>query len=156
MRLIAKYLLMMVTVLAVGAAQVHGLTRGFVCDCSGEPVEVESSICDAAACHPGHDHHNGDHHHGEHQDDDDCGGENSPEDQHLHPEATESIKLVPATPLILVIPALAEMDFSAVLARAVLLAGELLEHRAELKPPDDTGGNPPASVLVAETVVMLV
>ena len=142
MRHAAKFLLMMLTVLAVGAAQVWGITRGYVCDCSGEPVEVESSVCEAAACHPGHDH-----------EDDESDG---PDHQHQHEEATESIQLLPVTPLTYEMPALVEMDSFEILSRGVLLARELAEHRAELKPPDDTGGNPPASELVAQTVVMLV
>ena len=142
MRRFAKHLLMILTVLAVGAAQVFGITRGYVCVCSGEPVQVDSSACEAEACHPGHDH------------DDDCG--EGPDHQHHHQKAAIRIQLVPVAPLTYGMPALMELTISEIFARGALLACELAEHRAELKPPDDTGGNPPASVLVAQTVVMLV
>ncbi len=144
MRHAAKFLLIMLTVFAVGAAQVWGITRGYVCDCSGEPVEVESSVCETAACHPGHD------------PEDDCGDVPDHQHQHQHEEATESIQIVPVAPLTYEMPALVEMDSFEIFGRGVLLASGLAEHRAELKPQDDTGWNPPASVLVAQTVVMLV
>lgn len=142
MRPTAKSLLMILTVLAVGAAQVLGISRGYVCGCSGAPVEVETNSCGTAACHPGHD-----------QEEDES---DAPDHQHQHEEATESIQLISVAPLTYEMPAQVEMDISGILARGLLLARELAEHRAELKPPDDTGGNPPASVLVAETVVMMV
>ena len=68
----------------------------------------------------------------------------------------EVVDVPPVAPLTYEMPALVEMGISEIFGRGVFLARELAEHRAELKPPDDTGGNPPASVLVAETVVMLV
>ena len=47
----AKHFLVLLAVLAVGSAQVFGIARGMVCDCTGEPVHVESAVCDLA-CHP--------------------------------------------------------------------------------------------------------
>ena len=141
---IAKHFLVLLAVLAVGAAQVFGIARGFICECTGEPVHVESASCDAE-CHPDGDHH-----------DDDEDSDGGPRDQHRHKEATESIKLVPLAPLTFDSPAAVEVDVSAIIALGVRLSNEEAEHRAELKPPDDTGGSLPAGVLVARTMVMLV
>src|SRR5688572_1339192 len=99
---LAKDVLVLLAVLAVGAAQVFGIGRGFVCDCSGEPVHVDSAVCDAE-CHPGSDHHDED-------------GEEGPDHQHNHKEATESIKLVPLAPLTFDLPAAVEVDVSEVIA----------------------------------------
>lgn len=142
---LAKHILVLLAVLAVGAAQVFGIARGLVCDCSGVPVHVESAVCDLA-CHPDGDH--------DHEDGDDSDG--GPHDQHQHKGATESITLVPLAPLTFDLPATVEVDVSAIIALGVRLSNEEAEHRAELKLPDDTGGRPPAGVLVARTVVMLV
>jgi len=140
---IAKHFLVLLAVLAVGAAQVFGIARGFICECTGEPVHVENASCDAE-CHPDGGHHD--------DDDESDGGH----DEHKHKEATESIKLVPLAPLTFDLPAAVEVDVSAIIALGVRLSNEEAEHRAELKPPDDTGGSPATGVLVARTVVMLV
>ncbi len=144
---LAKHFLMLLAVLAVGTAQVFGIARGFVCVCSGEPVPVESALCETSHCHPGHEHHD--------HDDHDCPGE-EPEEHH-HREVTESILLVTPGPLTFDLPMIVECDLSEVIARCVQLSRENAEHEAELlRPPDDTGDSPPAALMVAKTMVMLV
>lgn len=141
---LAKHFLLLLAVLAVGSAQVFGIARGFVCECSGEPVPVESAVCEASHCHPGHEHH-----------DHDCPGE-EPE-EHQHKEASESILLVTPAPVTLDLPMMVVCDLSEVLARCEQLSREMAEHDAELlRPPDDPGGSPPAALMVARTMVMLV
>ena len=141
----AKQLLMLLAVLAVGTAQVFGISRGFLCECSGEPVPVESADCETAHCHPGSEHHDHDH---------DCPGDEPQE--HQHKAASESIKLVTPAPLTFDLPMVVECDLSEMIARCVQLSRETAEHDAALSPPDDTGNGPPAAIMVAETVVMLV
>ena len=48
-------------------------------------------------------------------------------------------------------------DLSEVIAHYAQLSREPAEHDAELlRPPDDPGGSPPAALMVARTMVMLV
>lgn len=142
----AKQFLMLLAILALGSAQVFGIARGFVCDCSGEPVPVESALCEASQCHPGTEHH--------HDHDHDCGGDDPQE--HQHKVASESIQLVTPVPVTFDLPLIVECDLSSFIARCVQLSCEVAEHDAQLRPPGDTGGSPPAAIMVARTVVMLV
>jgi hypothetical protein len=160
MKRFVKHVVLLLAVLSVGAAQVFGIGRGYLCECFGAPVHVSGANCGAAGCHTdaAHDEH-GEHHHsddGDGDDDSDGEGGNGGSGKHEHRELKESLKLVPFTPLALDLPAVIEADLSAVFAGSLQLARALEEHRAELKPPDDTGGPPPASVLVARTMVLLV
>ena len=142
----AKQLLMILAVLAVGTAQVFGIARGFLCECSGQPVQAETAVCEPSQCHPGSGHHDHDH---------DCPGDDDPLD-HKHKAASESIKLVTPAPVTFDLPIIVESDLSEMIARCVQLSRETAEHKAKLRPPDDTRGSPPAAIMVAETVVMLV
>ena len=143
----AKHLFAALAILAIGTAQVFGITRGFLCECSGEPVQVESALCEAEQCHPGSGHH--DHDHGQ-----DCPGNDHQE--HRHEKASESIMLVTPAPVTFDLPMVVECDLSEILARCMQLSREMAEHQAELRPPDDTGGTPLAAIMVARTMVMLV
>ena len=137
-----KHLLMVLALLAVGGAQILGINRGYLCECTGQPVITDRPSCDEQLA-PGQGH------------DDDHDMPGSP---HQHQKFVESLKSVSFTPLVLSLPPSVEMDWPVTVMLGVRQASEVAEHRAELRhrPPDDSGGNAPASLLVARTVVMLV
>lgn len=148
MTFFAKYLLIALALAAVGTSQVSGIARGFLCACGATPVMTSGASCEADGCHDG-DHHSEDDH-GDHHDHEDHG------DRHQHREVKDSLVGTSFVPLTLSLPAAVECDLTPILAQGVRLASEMAEQRAELKPPDDTGGSAAASVLVARSVVMLV
>ncbi len=139
--------------LAVGVSQVLGLAMGFACHCSGEPVMVESAICESVVCHLDHEHGSISGHDHDHDDEDD---HREPHAPHEHQKVTQALTGSVFVPLVLEFPLLAEIPVALPPDLGVLLAGKEAGHRAELKPPDDTGGIPPAAVQVAETIVMLI
>ncbi|HEX2750024.1 MAG TPA: hypothetical protein VHM91_18590 [Verrucomicrobiales bacterium] len=137
-----KRLLMILAFLAMGGAQILGINRGYLCECTGQPVITDRPSCDEQLA-AGYGH-------GDEQD--------TPGSPHQHQKFVESLKSVSFTPLVLSLPPSVEMDWPATVMLGVRQASETAEHRAELKhrPPDDSGGNAPAGLLVARTVVMLV
>lgn len=54
MRRFLKYLLICLTVFAVGAAQLVGANASYYCECTGQKTVLEA--CESS-CHPGADHH---------------------------------------------------------------------------------------------------
>jgi hypothetical protein len=133
---------MILAVLTVGGAQVLGINRGYLCECNGQPVITGSPSCDAEESAAGHHHDDGD----------------SPGTPHRHQKFSESLKSVSFTPLMLSLPPSVEMDWPESVMLGLRQACETVERLAELRPqpPDDTGGNAPAALLVARTIVMLV
>jgi hypothetical protein len=138
-----KHLLMILAVLAVGASQILGINRGYLCECRGPSVLTDSPSCDP---HESPDH--------EHHDDGDC----PPDAPRKHAKVVEGLKSVSFTPLVLSLPPSVEMDWPETVMLGLREAQARDDHRAGLRspPPDDTGGNAPVRLLVARTVVMLV
>ncbi len=140
---VLKYLLLTLALLAVGGAQIAGLSRGYLCECTGQVIVTDSPTCADSELTGGQTHQTGDTHQN--------GG-------HPHESFVESLKSVSFTPLILTLPPSVEMDWPETVIMGLLQARETAGQLAELKPPppDETGGNVPASLLVARTIVRLV
>src|SRR4029079_2090502 len=138
-----KHLLMILAVLAVGASQILGINRGYLCECTGQSVITGSPSCDPEDSAPAHEHGDGD---------------SLPGAPHKHQKVVEALKSVSFTPLVLSLPPVVEMDWPETVMLGLRLARASIEQLAEMNPPppDDSGGNAPPRLLVARTVVMLV
>lgn len=137
----AKYLFAALAILAMGSSQVLGIARGYLCHCAGESVMVNTPDCASAGCHD-HDHDAGTHH--------------EKDGEHHHEGLKESLVSLSFAPLAVSLPVLVETNVLAEFFRSVRLRGELAEQHEAMKLPDNSGCGPPASVLVARTMVMLV
>lgn len=137
-----KHLLMILVLLTVGSAQVLGINRGYLCDCTGEPVITDRPSCGECESTPAHDHEE----------------DGSLPGHQPHQKVVESLKSVSFSPLVLSLPPSVEMDWPETVMLGLRYACESAEHRAELRPlpPDDSGGHAPPRLLVARTIVMLV
>jgi len=139
----AKSLLTILAVLAVACAQVAGIGRGYVCDCTGENLLTDSPQCIAAECHPD-------------QGDCDHRGTEGHEAPVEHKKATEQLQGVSVAPIELFVPAPVFCELPPVMPGAPRAVSDIAMQRAEARPPPGEGTALPASVLVARTMVMLV
>lgn len=136
-----KYLFAALAILAMGSSQVMGITRGYVCHCAGEPVMVDAPDCASAGCHE-HDHDGGTH--------------DEKDGDHHHEGLKNSLVSLSFAPLVVAMPVLVETNVLVEFFRSVRLHVELAEQHEAMILPDSSGCGPPASVLVARTMVMLV
>jgi len=148
-----KSLLTFCAVLATGVTQVFGVARGFACDCPGETRLVSSPVCVASVCHPGYEHDDAQHHHDHEQEHDGGEHEGTP---HEHRLVTERPTVSTTVVVELAPPVLCELVLPVLPGFGILLASEEAEHIARPRPPDDTGGIPPAALLVADVIVIRV
>jgi len=132
-----KHLLAALAILALGTSQLLGLARGWVCFCSGEAVMVNAPDCESADCH---------------HEEEAPPGEHDEHDQE-HDQLTQPLLGRDFVPLALQLPLLVEFEVPPVFdwkPRALTL-------RPPPSPaPPPSGCGPPASVLVARTMVLLV
>ena len=91
-----KYLLLVLTVVAVGAAQVVGAQASYFCECTGQKTVLES--CEPS-CHDGvHDHSDC---HGSHAENKQSGGDTLPaEPEHEHDQVLEKLVGIHIPPLL--------------------------------------------------------
>ena len=136
----AKYLFAALAILAMGFSQMLGITRGYVCHCPGALEMANGPDCESAGCH----------------DHDDDGGHDDSGGDHQHDRLGDSLVSLSFSPLAVSLPVLVETDVLLEFHRRVRLYVELAKQHVSLKPPDDSGVGPPAGVLVARTMVMLV
>ncbi len=153
MAAIPKSILIALAVIAVGASQILGLARGFLCDCSGHEMITDGSDCDAAQCHEHGDHHDdeGTDSHGE-----PAGPQHHERDSHQHRQLKDTLVSTSFAPLTLMLPPDAGIDLGPDFALEARRSALAAEQRAELKPPETPGFPPPSGVLVARTVVLLI
>lgn len=136
MSLSASRLIAVVLLLAsLAGAQLFGVVRGFICECTGASVPVASADCRAETCHPGASH-------------DACCQEH--EHRHQHQEVRETLDATSGTaPVLLPVPLL---HVVAILELPAPVWKETLP--PEWRRAVDTG--PPPPLIVKETVVLLV
>jgi hypothetical protein len=130
----ARRLLAALAILAVGASQVWGLTRGWVCFHSGEAIVVSAPDCLSAGCHledADEDHH-------------------PDEENHEHDQLTQAMLGRAFLPIALELPSLVEFSLPPLFEWKPRL---LFEEVISAPGPPPTGCGPPLSVLVARTVV---
>lgn len=95
-----KHLLILAAVLTVGVSQVFGISRGWQCVCSGEPVPSAAPQCEAAACGCAEGHTMT-------ETAGDCGDSSSGQDRnspHQHVAVADAVESVPFTPLAVKLP----------------------------------------------------
>jgi hypothetical protein len=158
MAAIPKTILIALAVIAVGASQVLGFARGFLCACSGHELLTGGADCTASGCHDDDEHH--DHGHGGicPADDGESGdGDHHDQDSpHRHQPVKETLVGTSFVPLALVLPPDPGLDLSTLFAQDVRMAAMTAERMAELQPPENSGMPPPSGILVARTMVMLI
>jgi hypothetical protein len=155
----ARSFVALFALLALAGAQVFGLQKGFLCDCTGEVIETSAEYC-----HHSHGNHHTpcaeDHH--EH----DAPVPQNPEHQGgSHEHAPLKVQLTAAsqgkdasasvafTITLSALPVAELPDFLFFLIASPGDASVAQVHRA---PPPDAGGNATAAVQVAECMVLLV
>ena len=137
MRRSHKHLMAALALFALLGAQVFGLQRGYLCLCSGEAIETPAPSC---------------------EDDEDCCDHEHEGLPHGHTPVQvkhEAQGKVSSTPQVLQAPVLvAILDFA-----ESLMASFEVRASAEMamsRPPPGRDENPPASLLVAECMVLLI
>lgn len=126
----SRLLLTFLALFAVAGAQVYGLQRGYLCLCSGGAVETQHSHCD--------------------EEPHDCGGEHPHEPLTVKHEAPTQPGPSAANHLHGFFAITPQPD----LARA--WAGDSAARSVLLQPPRMMAAGPPASLMVAECIVLLV
>ncbi len=145
-----RNLLVILAVLSVGTLQVFGISKGYLCACTGE--ETVKSECETVVCHPAVVHADG------------CGGDHDrdgghsnhdseppTQDGHKHSEVRESLETTGATSVVQ-LPAVVYFILSPAFRLPDVNSVNLTDAGPAL-PPD---GSPPTPLLVARTMVMLV
>ena len=136
-------LLLALSVLAVASAQLFGIGRGFLCDCSGRPVATASDHCHGP--HDAHCHEKGEPAHS---------SESCPDDSDTkpHSQVVQDFRSAPA-------PA-AEMVLAEPVLQVVLTLEDAVWAKAvpvfALENTANERGSPPFGVAVARTVVLLI
>lgn len=143
---------------AVGVAQLLGVSRGFLCDCSEVPKLAATAACHASECHPHHDHKDGcadepavaPTQDGEAVDS--CGHGHGHE--HEHQEVRDVLKVTSASSSLSVpVPVFYDLPPSLQVAASIVVSSPAARRCRPGRPED---GSPPAPLLVARTVVMRV
>ena len=135
MRLPRKHLITLAALFALLGAQVFGLQRGYVCDCSGEAVQTMASACADGADGCGHDH------------------EGQPQ-EHAPLKVKHEAQGKPASAPQVQAPVLvAIVNFVQATTLAISQSQALVSVK---QAPPDWGAGPPAALLVAECKVLLV
>src|SRR5262245_13236705 len=137
---IAKVVVALIA-LAIGAVQLFGGSRKFICNCGETPIVVKASHC-----------------HGPHGDNchadratEDCGDEEGSGDRRDHEQVKEDLKSRFATSTTVSAPMPMVLAILPVSITAPQFAANAeFERRVEIR------GSPPASVVVARTVVRLI
>jgi hypothetical protein len=100
-----KHLLIILALVAIGGAQLFGVSRGYWCDCPGGQIETASSECIADECHPGGAHADGCQ---PGDDDSSCqqreSGHSTPGHKHTHKELRAGVKFQPPVGATLTVP----------------------------------------------------
>lgn len=149
----------LIVFMAIGFAQLVGISRGFWCDCLGAPKLVTAASCLAAECHPDHDHgcaaiaavHDVS---GDRQGSSSGSGcsEHDHDHEHEHHEVRDSLKGA-AVVGALSVPAPTVYDLPPSLQLASFRVGASADMWLE-RPGCRPDGGPPAPHLVIRTVVM--
>ena len=130
-----KHLAIAAALLALAGAQVFGLQRGYVCLCSGEAIETVAPSCEK-------DHNCCDHEH-----------EGLPHDHAPLKVKHEAQGKTAAMPQVQAPVLVAVLEFDPVAALPVILPPAVM---AAMQAPPGRCVNPPASLLVAQCMVLLV
>ncbi len=157
--------------MALGVSQVIGVKAGYRCDCTGQVTS--EALCFSEMCHPGahheeetevaihdhdHDFHDEEEHTDHHHDDGPVEEEPAPSDDgHRHDEVSAPL-VVTTFPQALTLPTLVLFDLPLTFALPEFKAVSLAKTAEVNKPPKPPDGCvvPPAALVVARTIVMLV
>lgn len=160
-RTTARLMLGLIVFSAMGLAQLLGVSRGFLCDCSDVPKLAAMAACHASECHPHHDHKDGctdelaagPARTGEATGElaDPCGHGH----EHEHLEVRDALKVTSGSSSLSVpVPVFYDLPPSLQVAASMLPVSGSLSRRARPGRPED--GSPPVPLMVARTMVMRV
>lgn len=136
-----RLLLVALAILAVGTSQTLGIARGYVCHCSAEQILVNAPDCASAGCH---DHDSQDEHH----------DHDTPDAPHEHQQLKQPLLGHSFAPLVVTLPPVMECAVLPGVNWVLPPATESNVPRPAARVPSGCG--PPASELVADTMVKLV
>ena len=136
-----KHLLVALAILAVGTSQMLGIARGYVCLCSAEHLVVDAPDCASAGCH-------------DHDSQDERHDHDTPGAPHEHRQLKQPLLGHSFAPLVVTLPPAIECAVLPGVNWVLPPATESNEPRPAARVPSGCG--PPASELVADTMVMLV
>lgn len=143
-----RNLLVILAVFSVGTLQIFGISKGYLCACTGE--ETVKADCETVVCHPAVVHADGcgGDHHGGHAGHD---AEPSEQEGHKHSEVRESLETTGATSVVQ-LPVVVYFVLSPIFQLPEVSSVAFTDAGPALLPD----GSPPTPLLVARTMVMLV
>lgn len=142
-----KQLLPIIAVLAIGHVQVYGMQRGYLCDHQEQPEETQAPHCHRTVtggstlipCN----------------DTSDETGHTEKDTEHHAPVVVEA-KAAPTNLTEVSIPAFISVQFTEIPIHEWVLMQTLADNEMMSIPLDSKGESPPAAVLVARCMVMLI